>query len=36
MGSSPRLYLLEIFGFKNEDDYEYQIWLQVFSRLLII
>ena len=25
VGSSPRLYLLETFRFKDEDDYEYEI-----------
>ena len=28
--------LIETFRFKDEDDYEYEIWLQVFSRLLKI
>ena len=28
--------LLETFRFKDENDYEYEIWLQVFSRILKI
>ena len=27
---------LETFRFKDEDDYEYEIWLNVFSRILKI
>ena len=28
--------VLETFRFEDEDDYEYEIWLQVFSRILKI
>ena len=28
--------LLETFRFKDENDYEYEIWLKVFSRILKI
>ena len=28
--------ILETFRFKDENDYEYEIWLQVFSRILKI
>ena len=28
--------VLETFRFKDEDDYEYEIWLEVFSRMLKI
>ena len=28
--------VLETFRFEDEDDYEYEIWLEVFSRLLKI
>ena len=28
--------VLETFRFEDEDDYEYEIWLKVFSRILKI
>ena len=28
--------VLETFRFEDEDDYEYEIWLEVFSRMLKI
>ena len=28
--------LIETFRFNDEDDYEYEIWLKVFSRILKI
>ena len=31
-----RLFWIETFRFKDENDYEYKIWLKVFSRILKI